>query len=517
MRNPHPSTFTHLFLKTIKHYSSFIIHHSLFIIHCSLFILLALALISCNSTTKPPTASLTGRVVLVNDTDNPALDPADFSGISVALYPLAVLDTTIVRLNQEYPQIGVIINQETEFNHRLLNPVKVLTTAADGNFSFSGITPGSYNLAILKTGWGYIYVPNLNLAEGGNTLPVGRSDVSLYPERQLPAAIETDYSFLSGRTYRVADDSVIMGNVTIHTGTSILIESGNRLDLYGNVSSSGSSGYWKVSTAEEMYTTTKADSLPRFDSFGIKSLQGLPQISRMICEYANNGVATNNQPISFSNSIIRNANASALNLTSEAAEIQRLLVYNNPYKGITAYVKAHIEKSLFVNNHESCMLHQAKATVEDSYFYGSYLGIRSFLNPQEIRHNSFDKNDVAIAPSASSPAIEYNDFYDNQRDIELNRGGVATDPGYCNPYIQRNNFYGNKFYIHLRGVNSVYADGYIPFTGVNTNQHYPNNYWKSSNLVDHIFDSNYPGSGVAYTVNYTPRSAVPVQGTGIRG
>ena len=498
------------------HHSLFTVHRSPFTVHCLFYIIIALAMISCNSTTKPPAASLTGRVVLVNDTDNPALDPADFSGISVALYPLAVLDTTIVRLNQEYPQIGVIINQETEFNHRLLNPVKVLTTSADGNFSFSGITPGSYNLAILKAGWGYIYVPNLNLAEGANTLPTGRSDVNLYPERQLPGAIETDYSFLSGRTYRVADNSVIMGNVTIHTGTSILIESGNRLELYGNVISSGSSGYWKVSTAEEIYTTTKADSLPRFDSFGIKSLQGLPQISRMICEYANNGVATNNQPISFSNSIIRNANASALNLTSEAAEIQRLLVYNNPYKGITAYCTTDISHSLLVNNKEGLMMYESTGVISNSYFYGSTRAIRTFQLSPAFTNNCFDRNATALAPCASSPLIRYNNFYDNGRDVEMNRYGQYGNYLYCNPVIEYNNHRGNKFYYHLVGSSSLQGDGYTPNNGVNSNQTYPYNYYIAQTLTYRIYDGNNPNASIVWVVNTPNRRTNPVPNAGIQ-
>ena len=87
-------------------------------LHFVFCILLSFTLFSCSTSTKPETGSLSGKVILVNDTGDPALDPVDYSGITVALYNLAYLDTTIVRINNQYPQIGVHINQETEFDHR---------------------------------------------------------------------------------------------------------------------------------------------------------------------------------------------------------------------------------------------------------------------------------------------------------------------------------------------------------------------------------------------------------------
>ena len=86
-------------------------NHSLFKIPCLLIVLiisiLLMTVVSCDKTTKAKTGSLSGQVVLLNDTENPSLDPVDYSGITVALYELADLDTTVVRINQEYPNIGI--------------------------------------------------------------------------------------------------------------------------------------------------------------------------------------------------------------------------------------------------------------------------------------------------------------------------------------------------------------------------------------------------------------------------
>ena len=89
---------------------------------------------------KSPTDSqygtLTGTVLLEGQTDH--------SGITVALYELAELDTTILRYNREYPNVGFPISQATEFacspafrkNHWLGELVAEAKTKQDGSFYF---------------------------------------------------------------------------------------------------------------------------------------------------------------------------------------------------------------------------------------------------------------------------------------------------------------------------------------------------------------------------------------------
>jgi protocatechuate 3,4-dioxygenase beta subunit len=48
----------------------------------------------------------------------------------------------------------VQITQETEFDHRNFNPLKVVTTDAEGKFNFPSLTAGTYNLVLWKTDWG---------------------------------------------------------------------------------------------------------------------------------------------------------------------------------------------------------------------------------------------------------------------------------------------------------------------------------------------------------------------------
>lgn len=132
---------------------------SLFLFSFSFFLFIITA---CTSPTSSSKGSLTGTVSLEGETD--------FSGISVSLYELAYLDTTIVRINNEYPQIGVIITQHTEFDHRLQSPLKTATTLADGSFEIEKIPTGIYNLVAQKADFGFRYLYEVSISKGDNEL-----------------------------------------------------------------------------------------------------------------------------------------------------------------------------------------------------------------------------------------------------------------------------------------------------------------------------------------------------------
>jgi hypothetical protein len=85
--------------------------------------------------TSPDTFSLSGTVHLEGQQDH--------SGVTVALYNLVELDTAVVRLQKEFPFVGVPISQQTEFDHRLAEPVYQTKTAGDGSYRIDNIKGGS--------------------------------------------------------------------------------------------------------------------------------------------------------------------------------------------------------------------------------------------------------------------------------------------------------------------------------------------------------------------------------------
>jgi hypothetical protein len=93
--------------------------------------------------TKSPTdskgLSLSGSVKVEGQTDH--------SGPTMALYALAELDTAVVRMNKEYPMVGIPISQATEFacpsvfwrDRRLAQPIYQTQTKADGSYKLEDI------------------------------------------------------------------------------------------------------------------------------------------------------------------------------------------------------------------------------------------------------------------------------------------------------------------------------------------------------------------------------------------
>jgi hypothetical protein len=67
--------------------------------------------IKCSQSTNDndDLVSFTGIVTLEGETD--------YSAVKVSLYKPVELDTALVRINQQYPNIGVQISQETMLDH----------------------------------------------------------------------------------------------------------------------------------------------------------------------------------------------------------------------------------------------------------------------------------------------------------------------------------------------------------------------------------------------------------------
>ena len=118
--------------------------------------ILSLLILSCaKSPTSPNTGTLTGTVLLEGEEDH--------SGITVAFYRLAELDTTILRYNREYPNVGFPISQATEFDHRQSEVAAEAKTKQDGSFEIAGVEEGTYNLVAEKVGFGWKYIYNISI------------------------------------------------------------------------------------------------------------------------------------------------------------------------------------------------------------------------------------------------------------------------------------------------------------------------------------------------------------------
>ena len=501
---------------------------SLFKVIRSLIILivgiLLMTIISCDKSTEPKTGSISGQVVLVNDTENSSLDPIDFSGITVALYKLAELDTTIARINQEYPNIGIQICQETEFDHRLQSPVAVVTTDATGNFTFKKIPIGDYNLVALKEGWSVLYLHKQSVAktnkdsyllgDNGNTIEQKvKAQLTLYPALVLPSMISSEYIFRENHLYLINQDLITLSNVIIEGGAQIALSEGVRAVFHGNVTFNDNSKYVKIFSRDSIYTSAKVqEPLYHYDKVSFLGEYDFA-IKRLIIEQAMNGLVIGGGASSLENCICRNSGSLGIDAQGSILNIENALFMNNAGRGLTVSTVLDLSNSVLYRNEEACHMKRANSTITNNYWSDNKKAVKFLMGEHSITHNAFDRNVYTLSPSASNPYIAYNEFYKNSHDIETN-AFYLSGFYYCNPQVEYNNFFQSIFYVHLVGRN-VFYDDVSSQLGVNQNQLYPNNYLKAADLTSHVYDSNYPGSHLGFSVSFIPRRNSKIANAGI--
>jgi parallel beta-helix repeat protein len=230
-----------------------------------IFILFSLNLSGCSSPTGTPKGNLAGMVNLEGLSDH--------SNIIIALYDLAYLDTTIVRINNQYPQIGVHINQHTEFDHRLQSPIKTTETLADGNFEIKKIPTGIYNLVAIKDGRGFKYLYKIEIVEGENNLG---NVIILYEEIHISGDWIYDVTVAPYRHLIIDDDTNFVPgtSLTIMPDAVIRINPGCDLKIYGNILAQGEEDhmFWVTSNDGFDNSLLSSDDFELYHSMEISSL-----------------------------------------------------------------------------------------------------------------------------------------------------------------------------------------------------------------------------------------------------
>jgi len=399
----------------------------------------------CSKSTEGKSGKLSGTVILNNDTGNPALDPVDYAGVTVALYKPAELDTTFVRLNNTYPNLGVQVSQETEFDHRLQNPVKVTHTAGDGSFSLNNIKPGTYNLVVMKEGWGVRYLYDVDIAEGDNTVSSKNSEdtisntdnkasysksvkenylmqksgsIELYPVTQLAGYINNPFEFKSNHSYLAINDASFTGEVIFSPNSYIWINSGKKIYFYNLVSSPTiDNDFIKITSADKIYSSTRADSISRFYSFNfteqaqfsgnrlnnivfshstfgmVIKIAGIT-ISNIVCSHCLQGLTieqTNNVTITNCNvSQTDDPEQGGITLSDCSNTLCSNLIIKDCKVGIRQHScdNGNIDNCYFCNN-----------SLKDIY--------NLYDNTSNVTHCTFENSNVAIDNSGRSTTIVY--------------------------------------------------------------------------------------------------------------
>lgn len=485
---------------------------------------------ACNSSTSPKTGTLTGRVELVNDTGNPELDPVDFSGVRIAIYELTTLDTTITRINREYPHIGVMIGQETEFDHRDSMPIYKTITASDGSFSQGSVALGRYNVVISKENWGIRYFHNIQITPGTNDLnnlismaniePRTTTDIKLYPEVVLSSFIQGDFGFDSYKTYVIEDDLTINGDVVFNEGTRIEINAMKSMMINGTLNAElSSSGSYSI-------VTSAYNSQGEATQSGGIVVNGNVILENCVIEYSLNGIKMNGAQSIVRNCVIRKSSGGMAFENNERVEISNSIasVIRDAIPSIYTssggfYALRCDEVSidnvvLHSNTAGIKMKDYCEAQVRNSYFVLNSYGVESYASLTTIENNVLEKNgkyDVRVCGGEFDPVIQRN-YLLSDKGICI---GLDMNFNYydCTPIIHDNNFRDNEVAMHIIGFNRFDVDASMNYF-----------YTSDADLIktliidrDDFVYHGHPNMVLDSTgkINYTPFRSFPVLGAGI--
>lgn len=237
-------------------------------------------------------------------------------------------------------------------------------------------------------------------------------------------------------------------------------------------------------------------------------------LTKLVIEYSLNGLIIGGNESEIYDIIIRRNTSTGVVGQSIVTIIGGSNILDNDSIGFSSSTGMKLDKSIIARNTEACYLLEASAILTNNFWIDNGIAIRMLMGSTIISNNAFDRNVFAVSLCAASPQISENNFFNNIYDIETSAywsGGYF----YCSPVVWSNNFFSSTYYVYLRGLNPFY--GYITsIDGVSSSQNYPNNYLQSSDIQPHIYDANYPGSGLTYSVSFDPRRSTLVPGAGIR-
>jgi len=469
----------------------------------------------CNScSTKTNKGTISGTVTLFNDIPDYYIEnPMDFSGVTVALYKTAVLDTTLVRINQQYPQIGVQITQETEFDHRNFKPLKVTTTDAIGKFSFPSLTPGDYNLVIWKNEWGIRYICSVKAIEKEDN---NIGNIVLYPEIIYNSTIVSEPTiFKSDHSYFILTDVNFTSSVEFQPRTQIFINPACIVKFYGAVTTpefTYPKDMWKITSGKEIYSTSPV--IMDVDCYysGANFYGGEINLRAGIVRYGSSSISTFNINLNdISYMIFRNC-ISAITIDQGTVSAAYLVISDcnggllstfNPETNFSV----SIYRCIFNHNNLRAISidRAANYNISNCYFNNNKgYNIRAISCGGIISHNNFNPGDSHII-GGTKAANNINDIYYNN----FYKATTNIFPSGSSVNINNNNFYGlsNCFINILHGT--------PPYSTVTSDVNATNNYWAVEEISHYLADAE-DDPRCPYHIIYLPRLSNPVNNAGIQ-
>lgn len=426
-----------------------------------LITIITLFLISCSEDNNK--GNISGRVILEGQ--------RDYSDIYVAAYTLAELNSDIKGINEEYPGIGVQINQKTQFDHRLQSPIKYTQTDANGNYKLKDLPTDTYNIVAYKDSFGFKYVYSYHVSGGDNSL----QDITLYPETYINSSIDDDITFMTDHHYIIQDNIYQINgyNLTIEPGAVIRIKAGESLKIMGDLRMQGNSEEWIRITTNYGYnnfpSSLSEDSLDYYNkfsleqtcnvednqinwilaNFGFTTLQSSVNnlsINKCVTRFSNNGIFCNNNSSSFV------SNCLSYNIKSDEGGIYFHGVEDGEIK----------ENILYECTHGIKTQERFDGELYNNYIMNNDYGVRVLGFAGNLRNNEMVGNYIDIFFAGNSDNNETgilniykNNLHSNKAVLQFPVSGFSEGPVITMNY---NNLYGNDIFFRYRSSQMIGYD-----------------------------------------------------------
>lgn len=422
-----------------------------------LFLILFILFVFLGCPTKPddPTGSISGSVYLDNESNH--------SGITISVYNLAELDTKIVDINTEYPHIGVIINQQTQFDHRFQTAIKTSITNEDGDFEVKNIPVGVYNIVISKDNYGFKYIYNVSILDGSNQLD---TVFSLYQETHLSGDSFDDLTFQKDHHYIIDDDyNIYNADVVIEPSSVIRIEPGKSINIsLCEVLAQGKqdSLFWITSNDgfDQSSTRKVKDEIDYFQS--VILITGTTVLDNIIkwgkIDFNDNCLSSSVNNLFVKHCIFRESFKcfSSQNVSNTFCE--NLLCYNNDVEensGIYFYQvdDGLINQNIFLNNYTGVQIQQRfVGEITNNAFKDNYSGLDLLHFVGIIQNNDFSNTEYDIYYAGDYFAVDATDFMEIYYNIfqakhALHQHSVSQYNHFSSININNNNFINNNLFI----------------------------------------------------------------------
>jgi len=434
--------------------STFYILHSKFnrIFSIAIIIILLMLISSCDKSTSPKTGSISGTVVLLNDSSNPDNNPIDFSGVTVTLYSTTVVDTALFRINVEYPQIGVQVGQQTEFDHTMQSHISSTTTDSEGNYDLQSVAEGSYNLVFSKAGYGWRYEYNVEINKVINDTLFTETTLDLVYYEQLllkrnrhyliPRSLTVGTLEVEGNCWvRYKNEAVLMVVSNIITkkdeysyfiSESMLSQGCLLLNTIGNVEMEYLV-FRRMTEAIKIVNSTATISHMRFHDCGISVNSGnsefsLKNITADKSDNTSNILETDSSIYILDSSVLIGSYIAVDSRNTSEGIIKHSFIRSQQCAYLDAYTVTKIQ---------NCQLEAAEYAIKSMQSYlvqildSNIVGYRGiFIRlPKITSSNCINGNNIYTASYAleNSPNIhiQYQDYYFNAKNNYFNTTDVA--------------------------------------------------------------------------------------------